>query len=668
MSSSRLLEHLNPEQREAVTTVDGPVLVLAGAGSGKTRVIIHRIAYLLSRGVPADRVLAVTFTNKAANEMKERIRTLIGTTRADDLNVYTFHAFGLRMVRSMARRFGLASHTMVIDESDREALLKQVRNEMGITDKNLPMDDVHSFLMQVKGCGADPKETAASFGARKAKLIARFCNNYDRRLRLAESLDFDDLILLPARLLESDEQIRNRYAGMFDYIMVDEYQDTNFLQFRLLKSLVGERNNVCVVGDDDQSIYGWRGARVENILEFDSHFQGARIIKLTRNYRSQKNILQLANAAISVNTVRRSKELWTNSDDEVPARRLKYESQQEEARALSDQVRELIHSGMRPADIAILYRTKGQSRHLQEALRMAGLPYRVVGSYDFFERKEVRDLLAYLRLACNPQDQTAFRRVVNYPARGVGLVTLEKLETYRKGDRSYIAAASALLAKEGDSLPVRTRRALSEFVELVRLSHQSMRSVSGMGLVDAVQRLVVKSGLRDDFILKGPNALKAQATLLSMLERGVDSGAFRSLPEFLERITMEQREADYHGDGKPENLVTLMTIHAAKGLEFEAVFLAGMVDGIFPHFRSLEESGLEEERRLFYVALTRARRRLFLSSFRQREDRGEIRPCRPSRFLKELPGDLLHAGPGTASGYVAKDDLLARFADFEKEL
>jgi len=665
--TSDLLRNLNPEQREAVSTTEGPVLVLAGAGSGKTRVIIHRIAYILSKGVDADRILAVTFTNKAANEMRERIRGLADPTLAEGLTISTFHSFGLMMIRRSLRRLGLSPGAMVIDESDRDAMIRQVRVEMGLTDKDLTVDDVRLFLMQVKGCGADPDELADSFGYRKAALFRRFYDNYTRRLRIAESLDFDDLILLPVQLLESDERIRDRYRAMFDYVMVDEYQDTNYLQFRLLKALVDERRNVCVVGDDDQSIYGWRGARVENILEFDTHFPGAKIVKLTRNYRSERNILQLANAVISANRTRRTKELWTENADEVPARKLRFDSQLEEARQIAEQVRDMVRTNLKANEVVVLYRTKGQSKLLQEAFRMAGVPYRVVGSYDFFERKEIRDLLAYFKLVCNPHDQTAFRRIVNYPARGVGLATLEKLEAYRKGSRAYLSAASALLDAEGHLLNVRTRRSLSDFVALIERYHGQVSGLEGERLVGVMEQLILESGMKDELILRGTNALKALSTLVSMLRRGIEAGTFNTLAQFLERIAMEQREADYQGE-TPQELVTLMTVHAAKGLEFEAVFVVGLVDGLFPHFRSVEEFGLEEERRLFYVAITRARRHLFLSTFKQREDRGEVRPCRPSRFLTELPSKLLHAGGRDPAGFVSKEDLLARFEDFEKQL
>ncbi len=667
---AQLVAGLNEAQREAVEATQGPVLVLAGAGSGKTRVIIHRIAYLLADGVPAQGILAVTFTNKAANEMKERIRHLVGEQRAEGLTIATFHSLGLQMVRKCRRYLGVGANVQVIDEADRSAIIKQVRQEMGVTETDLSLEETEDFLMQVKGCGQVPEAYATAFGPRKKILLLRFLDQYTRRLRLAESLDFDDLILLPTTLLEANEKVRESYRAQFDYILVDEYQDTNMLQFRLLKQLVGKEQNICVVGDDDQSIYGWRGARVENILEFDRVFSGTRVIKLTRNYRSERNILQLANALIAQNTVRREKALWTEASDEVPALRLRFENPAEEARDIAERVREMTSGGgVAPREVAILYRTKGQSKALQEAFRMAGIPYRVVGSYDFFERKEVRDVLAYLRLACNLHDQASFRRVINYPGRGVGLATLEKLEAWRENTRSSFSATRAFLESEGDSLPVRTRRALDQFVTHVVQAHEAVVQLKGKALLSFYDRYLDDVGVRDDLIVRGTNSLKVLASIRHLLERGLEAGFFATLPGFLERITLEQRESDYSQGEEPDNLVTLMTVHSSKGLEFQAVFIVGMVEGLFPHFRSVgDQAGLEEERRLFYVAITRARKHLFLSTFRQKEERGEHRPARSSRFLKELPGELLSTKGAIASQMVSKDDLLAAFDDFEKGL
>jgi len=659
--TNHILSSLNEEQREAVATTDGPLLVLAGAGSGKTRVIIHRIAWLLDKGVPSDRILAITFTNKAANEMKERVRALLGLA-ADGLVISTFHSFGLSILRRSARWLGKSAHSTVMDESDRDAMLRQVRNEMALTDRDLTADETDAFLMQVKGCGADPQEASAPFGARKARLLLDFLDQYSRRLTLADSFDFDDLILRPVRLFEQHADALAEFAGRFDYLMVDEYQDTNFLQFRLLQLLAARHNNVCVVGDDDQSIYGWRGARIENILEFETHFPAARIVKLTRNYRSEKNILEIANALISRNKKRHSKELWTDAHDESPAVKLVFDSQQEEAEGITRLVRDLVRSGTtRARDIAILYRTKGQSRFFQEAFRLQGMAYKVVGSFDFFERKEVRDILAYLRLALNPRDIVSFRRVVNYPARGIGLATLERIEALRRGELSSIEAAHELLDSPGQELNPRTRKSLADFLSLVERNNSTLTAMTGVALAGGVERLLFDAGVTDDLTLRQGFGIKGMEILLRMLKDGLERGVFASLREFLERITLDQREADNATGEEPGDLVTLMTVHSAKGLEFDTVFSAGLVDGLFPHFRSVEGSDVEEERRLFYVAITRARRNLYLSTFRQREEKGRLKPAVPSRFFKELPTQLLHARKDVPVEYVQADDFLAKF-------
>jgi len=661
-----LLSTLNPEQREAVQATDGPVLVLAGAGSGKTRVITVRIVYLLSKGVPANRILAVTFTNKAAAEMKERIARMLPDGAAEGLTISTFHSFGLWMLRKSIGWLPRMAGASIIDEPDRDAMLSQIRQELALTDKDLTPDEISAYLMQVKGCGADPEAIASAQGCKKGKLLRQFHQNYQERLSLSRCLDFDDLILEPVKLMDSNADVRRFFASMFHHIMVDEYQDTNWLQFRLLKHLAGERPNLCVVGDDDQSIYGWRGARVENILEFDHHFPGCKVIKLTRNYRSEKNILKLANAVIAKNVRRRGKDLWTDNGNEVPARKLLFENQQEEATRLGQAVRTLMGNGIKASNIAVLYRTRGQARTLQEAFRILGIPYRVIGSFDFFERKEVRDVLAYLRLAVNPRSEASFRRIVNYPPRGVGLATLKRIEEARRADMTLLEATRAVASSDGDGANARTRRGLEEFVAGLAKYHDELKSRSGPAVADSVLGLLTDMGVRGDLTVKGPGPARALQVIMSMLKRCLDEGYVSTLAEFLERVALDEKEADFNPEGDAQQVATLMTVHAAKGLEFDAVFVAGLVEGLFPHFRSVNDpGGLEEERRLFYVAITRSRKHLILSHFRYREERGELRPSRPSRFLSELPEDLLHTDATFASAPVTKEALLAGLKSLE---
>jgi DNA helicase-2/ATP-dependent DNA helicase PcrA len=655
-----LLATLNPEQRLAVETTDGPVLVLAGAGSGKTRVITVRIAYLVSRGVPANRILAVTFTNKAAAEMRERIGRLLPEGAAEGLLVSTFHSFGLWMLRKSAAWLPRLAGASIIDESDREAMLTQIRQELAITDKDLTADEIAAFLMQVKGCGAKPDVVASSHGYKKATLLRQFLQNYQERLALSRCLDFDDLILKPVELLESKPDVRRFFGSLFHYVMVDEYQDTNWLQFRLLQLLCGEKPNLCVVGDDDQSIYGWRGARVENILEFDRHFPGCRVVKLTRNYRSEKNILQLANAVIAKNVRRHGKELWTENDKQVPVRKLLFDNQQEEATRIGQAVRTFIGGGLTAGKIAVLYRTRGQARILQEAFRVLGIPYKVIGSFDFFERKEVRDILAYLRLAVNPRSEASFRRIINYPTRGVGLATLKRIEECRGPDMTLLEATRVVASQAGDGAAARSRRALADFVSTIERFHAAFASERGEAVADRVLEYLTETGVREDLTVRGPSSARALQVILAMLTRCLTERYVRSLAEFLERVALDEKEADFNPEGEAAETTTLMTVHAAKGLEFDAVFVAGLVEGLFPHFRSVNDAGgLEEERRLFYVALTRSRKHLVLSHFRFREERGEVRPCRPSRFLSELPQDLLSSDERFANAPVSKEALIA---------
>ncbi len=661
------LSRLNPPQREAVLHKEGPLLVLAGAGSGKTRVITYRIAKLIEGGVPPQRILSVTFTNKASKEMEERIRALVGAERAAEVFVSTFHSFGLWIVRRFHRFLGLDSHCQVMDEADRSAMIRQIRQELNLTEKDLSGDELMAFLMRVKGLGEDKDEVIKSFGYIKASLLADFYSQYTERLKLAQSLDFDDLILLPVRVMGANPELRAQLQGLFDYVMVDEYQDTNILQFEFLKHIVDRRLNLCVVGDDDQSIYGWRGARVENILEFDTQFPGAKVIKLTQNYRSEQNILSIANALISHNSRRKDKELWTQNRMAVPVARVKHDTDKSEANAITHKVRTWLAEGVPPDEVAVLYRTKGQSRGLQEAFRLAGVPYRVVGSFDFFDRKEIRDVMAYFRIMANPADEVSFRRIVNYPVRGVGLATMQRIETWRRKGLPVLEATQKFLAAEQSGVLPKTARALGEFVTLLSAAHLEAKTATGQELVGLCERVLVRSGIRDDLMQREGYAWTSVQGLMGMLRKAVSDGLVRTLPEFLEKLALQQNEADFSSGETKDRLVTLMTVHASKGLEFKGVILAGLVDGLFPHARSInDEAGLEEERRLFYVAITRAKKNLILSTFGSREERGETHHYKPSRFLKEIPSQLMEETD--PEGVVSKSDALDIFARFESTI
>ncbi len=640
------------------------MLVLAGAGSGKTRVITCRVARLLREGVSPDRILAVTFTNKASREMAERVRRLTGPDLAAQLFVSTFHSFGLWLVRRFAKQMGVDVGCQVMDEADRSAMIRQIRQELNITEREISADELSAFLMRVKGLGEDAVEVGRSFGYVKSAHFEDFYNQYRERLKLARCLDFDDLILMPVKILSANSELKAKVSSMFDYVMVDEYQDTNLLQFQLLESLVDQRRNLAVVGDDDQSIYGWRGARIENILEFDKHFQGARVIKLTQNYRSEQNILGIANALISHNTKRHSKELWTKNRMSVPVKRTVCENDKEEATAITRKVKSWFAEGLPPDEIAVLYRTKGQARALQEAFRLASIGYRVVGSFDFFDRKEIRDLMAYLRLAANPADEASFRRVINYPVRGVGLATMQRIDQQRRKGLSVIDAARRMMDEEGSSLPPKTARALGEFLGLMKEANERLAVLSGDAMVHYCESLLLRSGMKEDLLAREGHAWQSVQGLMGMMRKAVHDGLCHNLEGFLERLALQQNEADFGSGESKDKLVTLMTVHASKGLEFQAVIVAGMVDQLFPHAKSApDEAGIEEERRLFYVAITRAKRYLILSSFRNREERGEMHRYKLSRFIHEIPSELMEETQ--AEGVVSREDALAIFESFE---
>ncbi len=654
-----LLSDLNDAQREAVLHGEGPLLVLAGAGSGKTRVIVHRIARLVRElGVFPWHVLAVTFTNKAAGEMRERLTGLLGTTLAADLWVQTFHAFGARFLRREAARAGLSPSFSIYDDDDQLRLAKGVLSESG-DDERLSPRDLLSRIDSWKNQALAPEDVTVGpedeVGRRDRDLYVR----YTEALRRAEAVDFGDLLVLPVRLLESDPALRARWAGRFRYLLVDEFQDTNPAQYRLLKVLAGEKRNVCVVGDDDQAIYRWRGADVGNILGFDQDFPGTRVVKLERNYRSTRTILDAAYAVISRARRRREKRLWTEAEAGAPLSMLVGEDERYEAERIARAVAEERSRGTSGDEIAVLYRTNAQSRPIEAALRAARIPYAIVRGTSFYDRAEVRDAAAYLRLSLSPGSDLDVERVVNRPARGIGDRTMERLRAHAAAKRiSLFAAIAELDAVEG--LKPAARRALSEFHALVAGLSQDVPRLDAGG---AVQEVLKRSGMLERLAAEHTDEAADRAENLSELvaaAREFDESLVGEPPprdpeevrppplaRFLERIAL-LGEAD--GE-TPEGRVALMTLHAAKGLEFEAVFLAGLEEGTLPYERpwagedgAEKEESLDEERRLCYVGMTRAKRRLTLSLARRRIGYGEAGPSWrdtwPSRFLNDLPPEL----------------------------
>ena len=643
------LAGLNPQQREAVLHRDGPLLILAGAGSGKTRVICCRVAALIGGGhALPEQVLAVTFTNKAAEEMRGRVERLLGAA-APRLQVSTFHAFCARLLRREAPRIGLSRDFAIYDGVDQLNVVRQVMKELDVDPQIAPPKALLSRISRAKNrleSAADLRRAASGFADEQ---LAAVCERYVRTLRTNRALDFDDLLLESVRLFEESEEARDRYAERFRYLMVDEYQDTNRPQYLLVRALAGKRRNLCVVGDPDQSIYKWRGADLRNILDFERDFPEAAVVRLERNYRSTQVILDAASGLIAHNRQRREKRLYTESGGGEPILFRRAADDLEEADFILGQVR-----GAGRA--AVLFRTNAQSRVIEEALGRAGVRYRVVGGVRFYERREVKDALAYLKLLLNPDDDVSLRRVVNVPARGIGpgvMTGLEGVAPPGRGAPLFDGPPGA--APEGDwslwkrllratderLLPTRALTALAAFRTLL----ESLRAAAAARpIADTLSAVLTESGyaaaLRRDGSEEAENRLSNLMELVSAAQdyelREEDPG----LGGFVDAYSL-QSEAD-EGKGPGDARVWLMTLHAAKGLEFPLVVLAGMEDGLFPHSRAREdEEALEEERRLCYVGMTRAERRLVLTSAARRRLFGEYQATEASRFLLEIPHELV---------------------------
>ena len=678
-----LLDDLNDAQRDAVLHGEGPLLVLAGAGSGKTRVIVHRIAHLIRDvGVLPWHVLAVTFTNKAAGEMKERLLARLGS-EANEIWVQTFHAFGARFLRREAPAAGLPGTFAIYDDDDQLRVVKRILADLGVDDGGpLTPRDALGWIDRWKNAGQYPEEVGEPGTYDVAGRVAReVYRRYQAALARAGAVDFGDLLVLPVRLLERDPGVRSRWTGRFRHLLVDEFQDTNPVQYRLLKLLVGPRRNLCVVGDDDQAIYRWRGADVANILDFDRDFEGARVVKLEQNYRSTKRILDAAHAVISRARRRREKRLWTEADVGEPLVLVVGQDEADEAERIARAVAAERARGTAGDEIAVLYRRNAQSRPIEAAMRATRIPYVIVRGTSFYERAEVKDAAAYLRLALNPRSDVDLERVVNRPPRGIGDKTVERL-------RAQAAAAGtslyeALAAREANSeLKPAARRALGEFHDLVE---GLARDVPALDAGVAVQEALKRSGLLarheadpgDEAVERAENLMELVAAARDFDEaivgepppRDPDEPRPPPLARFLEQIAL-LGEADQE---TPEGRVALMTLHAAKGLEFEAVFVTGLEDGTLPHERPWadetseeRDASQDEERRLCYVGMTRAKRRLVLSLARRRMGFGEggpsYRQMEPSRFLADLPPELfgLPARPAEPERPAARPPLVRR--------
>lgn len=638
----KILDDLNPAQREAVEHIDGPLLIFAGAGSGKTRALTYRIAWLIGQhGVDPGNILAVTFTNKAAREMKERIEGLIGASATHHMWVGTFHATCARMLRERGDRIGLDREFLIYDEDDQIRLVRECMESLGLDERIANARQILYGISEAKENLVLPDEYENVFSGRIDKFVSKVYPLYQKRLRANSALDFDDLILYAVRLLEEREDVLQHYRRKFRHVLVDEYQDINHSQFQFVKLIADEHRNICCVGDDDQSIYSWRGADVEIILSFQKHFPEAKVVKLEQNYRSTRNILDAAYHVISKNSRRAPKQLWTDREEGALLTRIEAIDEHDEATKVVNRIRDEVLSGEREySDFAILYRTNAQSRVFEEALMNYRVPYKIIGGVRFYERKEIKDLMAYLRLAFNPRDSVSLKRIINVPARGIGPVSVSRLESF--AEAAGISLYDALGRIEELDMQPKQKRALVALRQLIAFIH-GKREDFGVGRL--LSEIVENTGYVAD--LKRMGTREADSRIENIQELGAVIEEFertsedKSLRAFLEQVALVTDIDSYEEE---EPAIVLMTLHAAKGLEFPVVFMTGMEEGIFPHSRSMgSREELEEERRLCYVGMTRAKDQLFLCNAQCRTWFGTRDRQVVSRFVRDIPSELFES-------------------------
>ncbi|HSK17479.1 MAG TPA: UvrD-helicase domain-containing protein [Gaiellaceae bacterium] len=651
-SPEQYLADLNPAQREAVLATEGPVLVVAGAGSGKTRVLTRRIAHLVAAcGVKPNEILAITFTNKAAGEMKSRLEGILGDV-APRMWVLTFHAACGRILRREAPRLAYRSNFTIYDQADQVRVVKAIVEEEGWDPKRFVPRGIHAQISAAKNQLVGPDEYAARVGSFYEQTVAAVYERYQKRLHASNAMDFDDLIMQTVAILERFPDAREKWQKAFRYVLVDEYQDTNHAQYRLLQLLAGKDGNVFAVGDPDQSIYAFRGADIRNILEFERDFGGAQTIALEQNYRSTNNVLRAANSLIAHNRERKPKNLFSELGEGEPVQVVEVEDEHAEARYVAAEIAGLAEDGLAGSEIAVFYRTNAQSRVLEDVLVRQEIPYQVIGGPRFYERAEVKDAIAYLQAIDNPFDGVSLSRIANRPRRGIGDASIARLQAY--ADAQGLSLFEALEHAEEAGVGAAPLKAVQRFRTL-------MQSLAAGALELTVPELVEKVLERSGYLeaLEAERTIEAQGRAENLMELvGVareyqETAEAPSLSDFLQAISLFSEQDALEGEG---GRVTLMTLHNAKGLEFRAVFLVGMEEGVFPHARSLEEQGLEEERRLAYVGLTRAQERLVLLHAATRSLWGSRDYRSPSRFLEELPEegvDRRRLRPSSWSGYGA---------------
>jgi DNA helicase-2/ATP-dependent DNA helicase PcrA len=648
------LADLNPAQREAVLTTEGPLLVIAGAGSGKTRVLTYRVAHLISAcGVQPNEILAITFTNKAAGEMRDRLEGLLGTV-ARAIWILTFHAACGRILRREAARLGYKSNFSIYDQADQVRLTKQCLEDLDRDPKRFVPRGIHAQISNAKNQLIGPDDYLSRVESFYDQTVADVYRLYQKRLHDSNALDFDDMLMLTVEVLERFPEALERWQKAFRYVLVDEYQDTNHAQYRLLQLLAGRHRNLMVVGDPDQSIYAFRGADIRNILEFERDFPETRTIPLEQNYRSTNTILSAANAVIANNRERKEKNLWSELGEGLPVHAIEVEDEHAEARFVAAEIAALVEEGYSADEVAVFYRTNAQSRVLEDVLVRQGIAYQVIGGPRFYERAEIKDLVAYLQVLDNPFDAAALLRIANRPRRGIGDATLNRLRAYADGHGMSLFESLAYPEEAGiGAAPLKNVSTLRTLLISLQAAAQDLP------VPDLIEAVLERSGYAE--ALEAERTIEAQGRLENMHElvgvgrEYLQQGQEPSLSGFLQEISLYSDQDSIRGE---QSLVTLMTIHNAKGLEFKAVFVIGMEEGIFPHVRSIEEQGVEEERRLAYVGMTRAEERLVLTHATSRSLWGSRTFNLPSRFLDELPEEgvvVERLRPASWRGYGARD-------------
>lgn len=656
----KYLENLNDKQREAAMYTEGALLILAGAGSGKTSTMTRRIAYLVDeKGVAPYNILAVTFTNKAAREMEERVEEILGSNSR--MWIMTFHAACLRMLRMDGDRLGYTNSFAVYDPVDQKSIVKNLLKEYEIDEKKFTPNSILSNISKAKEQEIGPREFEENAGDFRDETVAKVYRGYERILSRNNAMDFDDLILNAVRLLKENPDVLEKYQERFRYIMVDEYQDTNQLQYKLISLLAKKYGNICVVGDDDQCIYQWRGADIRNILNFEKEFPKAKVVKLEQNYRSTANILEAAHSVISNNKQRKRKKLWTDASQGEKIQYHRLESDYREAGYIAQEIGYMVQQGENYRDFAILYRTNAQSRNFEDSLAQRRIPYRVIGGLRYYDRMEIKDMIAYMRLVANPMDDIAFDRVVNSPKRGIGKATMDKIKSVanycEKSIFQYVESEAI-----ADTLSGKASRGMNEFLEIIR---EYSEEKENLRVSDIYEGLLIKSGylkaLEDQRTAEADGRIENLMEFKSVIYEFENRDSKLELDEFLEKLALL---SDVDNHDSEANAVTLMTMHSAKGLEFPYVFMPGMEDGLFPSWRSRDSiSQMEEERRLCYVGMTRAKRRLWMTSAESRLLYGKVNATRESEFMREINPKLL-AGDGVyKSGSVGAKTGSTRYLD-----